>query len=382
MDYLSMLQPTPEQQQRLMAERLRQRQEQAAAMQGANEQANQFNTLAAVAQMANNPGAAQVVQLAMRNAQAQHKPINLGAQGFALPASGKFIQSPMYDDEKDAQREQQRVLLATQLQQRDADRAERLGYQRQRDSEANALRMSLAELRAQGRASETDRAAEKADRAAEKAAANLDKDVQRYSTTIDKAGLPEVMNAAQAVRSVLSSNKSGSLSGFGRVQGLIPDALASNEMQANRALMQDAANIILKSRSGTAVTTPEQVRFLRAVGSGVGMDEATLRTGWSNVLSTIGARAASLGAGWAPAVHDEFVRRGGQDYRNFKFDPIPGAVLPQARKATATPMVPGRNHQPAAPGMVPGRAPASAPQGLPTAEQLGLPPGFQVVGVQ
>ena len=369
-----MLQPTPEQQQRLMAERLRQRQEQAAAMQGANEQANQFNTLAAVTQMANNPGAAQAVQLAMRNAQAQHKPINLGAQGFALPASGKFIQSPMYDDEKDAQREQQRILLATQLQQRDADRAERLGYQRQRDSEANALRMSLAELRAQGQASG-------ADRAAEKAAANLDKDVQRYSTTIDKAGLPEVMSAVQSVQAVLSSNKPGSLSGFGRVQGLIPDALASNEMQSNRALMQDAANIILKSRSGAAVTTPEQVRFLRAVGSGVGMDEATLRTGWSNVMSTIGARAASLGAGWAPEVHDEFVRRGGQDYRNFKFDPIPGAVLPQARKAAA-PMVPGRNHQPAAPGMVPGRAPASAPQGLPTAEQLGLPPGFRVVGVQ
>ena len=374
MDYLSMLQPTPEQQQRLMAERLRQRQEQAAAMQGANEQANQFNTLAAVTQMANNPGAAQAVQLAMRNAQAQHKPINLGAQGFALPASGKFIQSPMYDDEKDSQREQQRILLATQLQQRDADRAERLGYQRQRDSEANALRMSLAELRAQGQASG-------ADRAAEKVAANLDKDVQRYSTTIDKAGLPEVMNAVQSVQAVLSSNKPGSLSGFGRVQGLIPDALASNKIQSNRALMQDAANIILKSRSGAAVTTPEQVRFLRAVGSGVGMDEATLRTGWSNVMSTIGARAASLGAGWAPEVHDEFVRRGGQDYRNFKFDPIPGAVLPQARKA-ATPMVPGRNHQPAAPGMVPGRAPASAPQGLPTAEQLGLPPGFRVVGVQ
>ena len=374
MDYLSMLQPTPEQQQRLMAERLRQRQEQAAAMQGANEQANQFNTLAAVTQMANNPGAAQAVQLAMRNAQAQHKPINLGAQGFALPASGKFIQSPMYDDEKDSQREQQRILLATQLQQRDADRAERLGYQRQRDSEANALRMSLAELRAQGQASG-------ADRAAEKVAANLDKDVQRYSTTIDKAGLPEVMNAVQSVQAVLSSNKPGSLSGFGRVQGLIPDALVSNKIQSNRALMQDAANIILKSRSGAAVTTPEQVRFLRAVGSGVGMDEATLRTGWSNVMSTIGARAASLGAGWAPEVHDEFVRRGGQDYRNFKFDPIPGAVLPQARKA-ATPMVPGRNHQPAAPGMVPGRAPASAPQGLPTAEQLGLPPGFRVVGVQ
>lgn len=374
MDYLSMLQPTPEQQQRLMAERLRQRQEQAAAMQDANSQANRFNILAAVTQMANNPGAAQAVQLAMRNAQAQHKPINLGAQGFALPASGKFIQSPMYDDEKDAQREQQRALLAAQLQQRDADRAERLGYQRQRDSEANALRMSLAELRAQGRASG-------ADRAAEKAAASLDKDVQRYSTTIDKAGLPEVMNAVQSVQSVLSSNKPGTLSGFGRVQGLIPDALASNEMQSNRALMQDAANIILKSRSGAAVTGPEQVRFLRAVGSGVGMDEATLRTGWNNVMSTIGARAASLGAGWAPEVHDEFTRRGGQDYRNFKFDPVPGAVLPQARKA-ATPMVPGRNHQPAAPGMVPGRAPASAPQGLPTAEQLGLPPGFRVVGVQ
>lgn len=375
MDYLSLLQPSPEQQQRAMAERLRQRQEQAAAMQEANSQANQFNTLAAVTQMANNPAAAQAAQMAMRQAQAQHKPLSLGAQGFALPSNGRFVSSPMYEDERDSQREQQRQLAAASMQQRDALAAQQAQLARERMSAQQEGIMLRAALAASGKQSA-------AERTAERAAAGLDKDVQRYSTTIDKAGLPEVMNAVQSVQAVLASNKPGSLSGFGRVQGLIPDALASNEMQSNRALMQDAANIILKSRSGAAVTGPEQVRFLRAVGSGVGMDEATLRTGWNNVMATIAARASSLGAGWAPEVHDEFVRRGGQDYRNFRFDPIPGAVLPQARQA-ARPMVPGRQNQaPAAPGMVPGRATQQAQPTLPTAEQLGLPPGFKVVGVQ
>lgn len=330
MDYLSLLQPTPEQQQAALVEKLRRRKDQTAALQAANADASKYDILAAATQMANNQGAALAAQSAQKSAQSRSKPINLGAQGFALPGSGQFIASPMYEDEQDERRTQQRQVLAATLGQRDAAAAqsadiqrERIAAQREAANQRHALGQTMAEI-ARMRAE----AAGAAKGAA--GAGNLDKNLQRYSSTLDKAGIPEVLSALKPVEALLRSTKPGELSGFGRVQGMIPDFMATNEMQGNRALMQDAANIILKSRSGAAVTAPEQVRFLRAVGSGVGMDEQTLRTGWQNVMASIAARGASLAAGYGSDVHDEFASRGGQDLRNFRYAPIPGAVLPKS----------------------------------------------------
>jgi hypothetical protein len=334
MDYAQLLaEPSPQQLQMMQAEKLRLRQEQAAALQQANAQGSRFDTLAAVAQMANNQGAASAAQMAAKSAQARHKPVNLGMQGFALPESGQFVPSPMYQDEQDERRGQQRQLLAATLAQREqlaAQQAElkreRMADQRRQDQDRNALRLTIAEMGRQGRVkppADPDIA--------------IDKNVQRYSTTLDKSGLPEVLAALEPVKALLTETKPGQLSGFGRVQGLVPDFMATDNMQGNRTLMQDAANIILKSRSGAAVTSSEAVRFLRAVGSGAGMDEKTLRTGWTNVMSSIAARAASLAAGHGPEVHEEFSRRGGQDLRNLKFAPIPGSVLPKTLGASKPP---------------------------------------------
>ena len=59
---------TPEEQQAILAQVLRGKQ----AMQLANEQANRFNNLAAISQMANNPGAAKAAAFAQSSAQKQY----------------------------------------------------------------------------------------------------------------------------------------------------------------------------------------------------------------------------------------------------------------------------------------------------------------------
>ena len=113
------MQMPPEERAMLTAQILRRRQ-QSEAMQQANAQANRFNNLAAITQMANNPGAANAAASAQKSAQAQYKPQSLGMQGFALPASGEFVSSPMYEEEQGARREEKRTILRETLGSREA----------------------------------------------------------------------------------------------------------------------------------------------------------------------------------------------------------------------------------------------------------------------
>ena len=78
-------------------------------------------------------------------------------------------------------------------------------------------------------------------------------------------------------------------------------------------------------------------RFLTEVASGKGMSESALRNGWSNVERTFGARLNNLLAGASPDVYDEYVARGGKDFKSGgKKEEAPklppGLVLPPGAK--------------------------------------------------
>lgn len=343
----------------LMAQLLR-RKQQGQAFQGANTNAHQYDQLAAIMQMANNPGAAAAAKMSATNAQNQYKPLSLGQQGFALPASGEFVSSPMYEDEKEAGRLLRKTLAAQTEESRRQETQRKSDEAIAKDARERELRGAETEVKRQGMENRfvlgqtmAEIARARAEAAGQKksdaASKDMEKNLTKYATTLDKTGLPEVLNAIEPVRALLTSTATGKLSGVGRAQGLIPDFMATDEMQGNRTLMQDAANIILKARSGAAVTNSEDQRFLRAVGGGKGMDEKTLRTGWNNVLSSIASRASSLAAGYGGDIHDEFVTRGGRDLRNLNFDVLPGATVPKMPTKATTP-------------------------------DLKLPPGFKLIG--
>jgi len=333
MDYEQQVAAGPDQQM-LMAEVLRRRRAQAEAMQAANAQANQFNNLAAMAQMGNNSGAAAAAKMAMMNAQAQHKPVNLGAQGFALPSTGDFVASPMYEDEQNARREEKRFLLAQTLAARQQAAQEAEQGRNDRAAEQRALRLTLAGMANGAREDRRAQAAqEKAEKDKVKAEGALDKDLQRYSGVLEKAGIPAFDQALQTAESVLNKYKPGEIPGFGRFVGAVPTALLGDEAQLARTDMQGAANILLKSRSGAAVTDSEMRRFLQEVASGAGMSEAALRKGWANVRKVYEKQAGSLAAGFSPDVHAEYMRRGGSDYRPKPVSATPGK--PSSGKAPA-----------------------------------------------
>lgn len=157
---------SPMERQRMEAQLLRRRQA-GAALEDANRQGNQFNNMAAIANMANNPGVVDAAGMAAKNAQARFKPIQMGNQGFTIPATGEFVASPIYEDEQRAAR-QARADQARSTADAAMERArmEEAG-RRDRADQRNALGMVMAEI-ARIRADQAGAArADKAAKAAE-----------------------------------------------------------------------------------------------------------------------------------------------------------------------------------------------------------------------
>jgi hypothetical protein len=318
-------------------EKRRQRADQQQALAAANAQTRQFDQLAGIAPLLQNEGILKATLAAQKAAQ-NLAPEKMGNQGFMLPETGEFVESPMYVDEKNAARAATAANQQARLDAQASEGRERrfltetLGrlYEQgrnERAAEGFALRRTLAELAA-GKG-----AGEKADKAAAKATADLEKNVTKYSATLEKAGVPEFDSALETAEKRLSMHKPGEMPGYGRFAGAIPNAALPAEGQMARSDMQAAANILLKSRSGAAVTDSEMRRFLTEVASGAGMTEEALRNGWKNVRRVFDAKRGSIAAGVGPDVHDEFIGRGGKDFRI-------NLNAPQAKPAAAGDLTP------------------------------------------
>lgn len=290
-------------------------------LQEANQQAHALDNPAIAAMMSNNPALAQAAQLASKNQQAQYKPMTLGHQGFALPATGEFVSSPMYEQEQGAARQSREQIANANIQataqNADANRQamlertqEVLSQRREATSardqaaaEGRQLRLSLA---AMGQGS-------KAATAELKVGADTDKRINKFTTTLDKASVPEFENSLSLVKEVFDKYPKD-IPGYGRIDSLRPDFLSSDEGVQARQKIQQAANVLLKSRSGAAVTDSEMRRFLTEVSMGKLMSADAVRTGWGNVARTFEAKKANLLSGVNPADLEEYNARTGSSY--------------------------------------------------------------------
>ncbi len=114
---------------------------------GANKRANLHNTLAAVAAMSNNPGAAAAAKMAAADAQRQFAPQRLGTQGYMLPENGAFVPSKIYADEKAAARDEKAATLAATLAAKREAEALRLEDKQAAREQAATLAKTLASMR-------------------------------------------------------------------------------------------------------------------------------------------------------------------------------------------------------------------------------------------
>lgn len=278
----------PQQRQVMTAQLLRQR-AQAAALQEASQRANQYGSMAAVTQMANNPELAAAAQMLHQNTQRRHAPVPMGQQGFAIPSTGEFVSSPMYEEEKDAaraatrdnarsrfeaslaaqrEREQSRADLEAQ---RAADRAER-DRERAIDRGENeaANRVQRAELEAQ-RASDRAESRQLRLTLAAMAGANKDKKPEKEPLTAKQQQAVLDNRANMGTIDAAYARVEAMPDAFG-LKNILPDELMQrlpgkgySDGVAARAAVQNIGSLKIHDRSGAAVTAAEFPRLKQFV---------------------------------------------------------------------------------------------------------------------
>ena len=270
------------------------------ALQGASQKSQQMDTLAAVAPMMNNKGAL-AAAIAAQKSQQNLAPVQMGNTGFMLPSSGEFVESPMYADEKEAARQAALERTMAQVRASQENTQLRVDQAREAADQKYALGNAMAEI-ARLRADTASEAASA--RAAASEEKNREKEhqvalnrVTKFSTQLDREDIPEFGEALRTAENMLARYTGDRIPGYGRAESLVPDALGTDEMQIVRSALQGAANMLLKLRSGAAVTEPEQVRFIREVASGKGMSVAAMRTGWENLRKAYDAKVDNLVSG-------------------------------------------------------------------------------------
>lgn len=312
-------------------------------LRAANEEANKYNTLAAVSQMANNKGLAGATEMMAKNQQAQHKPINLGQMGFAMPGTGDFISSPMYEDEKNAQRQAQKeTVLARTAAAAEAARIRQEGIASEHERD-RTLKTTLATMLENGRNSRNDAKIDAKGEAGGKIlpASNVEKLSKQQGTAAafldlhstykdDYAGTPGLADAQN----------------FGGRFGVGKYADQSNWWQN----YQEQINQTRHQLFGSALTATEKAAFDKAVVV-PGMDAMEIKR-----------RLAQQAKAVTQAYNKLKVNYGKAGYNVGNFEDMVG---PEDVPLPGKPVVPPAATPPAAGLKIPG---------------LNLPPGFTVVG--
>lgn len=135
-----------------------------------------------------------------------------------------------------------------------------------------------------------------------------EKRVSELSNRMEKSGLAELDPVIENINSVIP--KEGDIPGFGQT-AIFPDAAISPEGQSVRAAVSGLRNIILKARSGGAVTPQEADRMLQEIGGGIGRNDNQLRIGIANVTKQLAAKKQAILGGYPAEVKQEFSNRGG-----------------------------------------------------------------------
>lgn len=274
------------------------------AMRDANSRAHELDLLAFAASGANNPNLAKATAALAGNRNAQFKPVAMGQTGFAIPGTGDFVENPAFAEEKQMQRVSQlQGTLASVAQRRDAA------------SEANVLKTTLGLLGNQSRQQQLDinrmLAEAKLAEMSQKTEKQKEAKIVQLSGTLEKAGVPELLSALNQAEGRLSAHKEGDLPGYGRFEGSVPNYISTQDMQLSRQDLQSAANIMLKARSGSAVTDSESRRFLMELGSGAGMTEKAIREGFRKLRTHVDARVSNILAGVGDDVLSAYNERTG-----------------------------------------------------------------------
>jgi len=255
-----------------MQESIAQKQRVTDLLRAAGQRANRHNNLAAVAQMANNPGIAKAAMLAQKNAQAEAAPVQMGNQGFMLPDQGEFVDSPMYTEQKQADRQSRAAALRASLEARREQTRLMEEGRNERAGQSNELRRLLAQQAEQGRQDRLSQSLALREllagkKSEEKAAAPQFKeaDIQKLSAFADKKQLPRLLPQARQLLKAIEAAGDKDIPGLTSTDQMLVRApggtrLLSKDAIDNHTALQGILNALTRADAGLSQTQGEVVR--------------------------------------------------------------------------------------------------------------------------
>lgn len=185
------------------------------------------------------------------------------------------------------------------------------------------------------RAGENDlRRQEREAAAADRKAKDLDTKVNHFSATLEKTGVPAFQSTLDDIKAVLTKFDGQDVPGLGAT-GMIPGFLLSDEGKDVRQKIATLRNIVLKDRSGAAVTDQEMRRLLEELGTGVFTTDEQFRNAVNNIEKRFNAVKSNAVAGVDDDVLRTYSERGGIPLERGQ-----GAKPPASAPAAAAPGAP------------------------------------------
>jgi len=132
----------------------------------------------------------------------------------------------------------------------------------------------------------------------------LEGKVQKHSTEMQKANMPELVNTYNELQDVFASG--GDVAGIGAVDSHVPGFMLSPEGIRNRTNLQQMANSLLKSRSGAAVSDQEYKRFLLELQAGNMPTEKAIKAHLGKMGTDAKTIIGQLEAGLPSAAMEEY----------------------------------------------------------------------------
>lgn len=129
-----------------------------------------------------------------------------------------------------------------------------------------------------------------------------------FSNHLQTIGIPQAQQQLDYIDQTLAKyGPDQDVPGYTRGTSAIPSAMLSEEGQKNRQAIASFANVLLKTRSGAAVTDPEQKRFLEEMGTGKWMPTARLRQGVEMMKGLLDSEKRNAAAGVSNDVLDNYM---------------------------------------------------------------------------
>lgn len=145
----------------------------------------------------------------------------------------------------------------------------------------------------------------------------LNKKVEDLSAKLEKTGLSELPTVLERVNETIGIEKEGEVPGFG-ITAFAPDLIISQAGKDARQAVATLQNMILKARSGAAVTENEAKRMLNEIGVGVTRTDKQLRQGIKNTVNVLKSKFQNTLSAYDEDVRNEFKLRGGRiDFPQF-----------------------------------------------------------------